>query len=138
MNAAVWMDFCFLLNLMKTRKTAEILLGLVLLVLFCYRNVKFALNSIDKVHMRHMCLCFFEMCFRTGIYSIFCFGLHISPRSTFSRSLCSSYSSFEHGPHWVVGCHLFSCGCCGINALGNVVRVYPEIVQGLTFYRSKI
>ena len=37
-----------------------------------------------------------------------------------------------------VGCHLFSCSCCSINALGNVVRVYPEIIQGLMFYRSKI
>ena len=36
-----------------------------------------------------------------------------------------------------IGC-CFSCSCCGITALGNVVRVYPEMVQGLTFYRSKI
>ena len=32
----------------------------------------------------------------------------------------------------------FSCDCCGINALGNVVRMYPETIQGLTFYRHKI
>ena len=38
---------------------------------------------------------------------------------------------------WFVGC-CFSCSCCSINALGNVVRVYPVIVQGLTFYRSKV
>ena len=31
-----------------------------------------------------------------------------------------------------------SCGCCSINALRNVERVYPEIVQGLTFYHSKV
>ena len=37
---------------------------------------------------------------------------------------------------WFVG-HCFSCGCCGINALGNVVRVYPETIQGLTFYHSE-
>ena len=36
-----------------------------------------------------------------------------------------------------VGC-CFSCGCCSINALGNIVKVYPEIVQGLTFYDSKV
>ena len=36
-----------------------------------------------------------------------------------------------------VGC-CFSCDCCGVNALGNVVRVYPETVQGLMFYRSEI
>ena len=35
-----------------------------------------------------------------------------------------------------VGC-CFSCGCCGTNALQNAVRVYPETVQGLMFYRSK-
>ena len=34
-----------------------------------------------------------------------------------------------------VGC-CFSCSC-GTNALGNAVRVYPETVQGLTFYRSR-
>ena len=39
---------------------------------------------------------------------------------------------------FVVCCCFFSCGCCGINALGNVVRMYPETIQGLTFYRSKI
>ena len=51
--------------------------------------------------------------------------------------LCSPYSSFEH---WAaLGCWLLlSCGCCGINALGNAVRVYPESIQGLMFYRSKI
>ena len=37
---------------------------------------------------------------------------------------------------WFVGC-CFSCSCCSINALGNAVRVYPETVQGLTFYCSK-
>ena len=47
------------------------------------------------------------------------------------------YSSFEHGPRWVCWL-LLSRGCCGINALGNVVRMYPETVQGLTFYRSEI
>ena len=54
------------------------------------------------------------------------------------RALCKMFtgvyspcSSFEHGTCWFVG-------CCSINALGNVVRAYPEIVQGLTFYRSKI
>ena len=53
--------------------------------------------------------------------------------------VCSSYSSFEHGLLLLcfVGCCLFSCSCCSINALGNIVRAYPEIIQGLTFYRSK-
>ena len=37
---------------------------------------------------------------------------------------------------FVVCC--FSCSCCGINASGNVVRVYPETVQGLMFYCSKV
>ena len=46
------------------------------------------------------------------------------------------YSSFEHGPCLVCWL-LLSHGCCSINALGNTVRVYPETVQGLTFYRSK-
>ena len=35
-----------------------------------------------------------------------------------------------------VGC-CFSCSCCSTNALGNAVTVYPETVQGLTFYHSK-
>ena len=30
-----------------------------------------------------------------------------------------------------VGCY-FSFSCCGIDASGNAVRVYPEIIQGLT------
>ena len=50
--------------------------------------------------------------------------------------VCSPYSSFEHG---LLCCCVF--GCCllvAVVALGNVVRVYPETVQGLTFYHSKI
>ena len=47
------------------------------------------------------------------------------------------YSSFEHGPCLVCWL-LLSCSCCGINELGNAVRVYPETIQGLTFYHSEI
>ena len=49
--------------------------------------------------------------------------------SPYSSSLGHDYTCF-------VG-YCFSCGCCSTNALGNAVRVYPETVQGLTFYRSK-
>ena len=47
---------------------------------------------------------------------------------------CSSSLGLDHA--CFVGC-CFSCGCCSTNALGNAVRVYPETVQGLTFYHSK-
>ena len=55
--------------------------------------------------------------------------LPLSMHSPYSSSLGFDHACF-------VGC-CFSCGCCGTNALGNAVRVYPEVVQGLTFYCSK-
>ena len=49
--------------------------------------------------------------------------------------VCGPYSSLNMD---LAVCWFFSCSCCSINALGNVVRVYPEIIQDLTFYCSKI
>ena len=37
-----------------------------------------------------------------------------------------------------VGLVVYCCLSCSVNALGNVVRVYPVTVQGLAFYPSEI
>ena len=50
-------------------------------------------------------------------------------------SICILNTQGHHGVPWVDG--LPFMGCHGTDALGNAVRVYPETVQGLIFYRSK-
>ena len=87
---------------------------IIMIILYYWNNV--------------MHTCVLELRLVTAAYrkSIPCFNNNIV------FLLHGPYSSFEYGPFAVF------VGCCGINASGNVVRVYPEIIQGLTFYRSKV
>ena len=45
------------------------------------------------------------------------------------------FSNMDLGGVIFVCC--FSCGCCGLVALGNTCVGYTETIQGLTFYCSK-
>ena len=75
------------------------------------------LSDIDKIVKG------IETCVIHGEQSLFLFGY----RSLFGLVVvCCCF------------CFYFGCGGYGTVALENVVRVYPETIQGLTFYRSKI
>ena len=67
-------------------------------------------------------------------------GFEPTPARLFSEFILfharSLFLFFRHGPCLCFGC-CFSCGCYGMNALGNVVREYPKTIQDLMFYHSK-